>query len=397
MVIERASRLGTLASALDPFGSIRPQALLALRLFSCREPQRAGLAAGDSTRGFLLERQITMIEYDFYDELEELGQTKDLFTHTRRKQGGQPSNARAAARSKFMTEQDDRHTSFDFTYRAARFEQGWLLDSLGSLYEHQWIRDVLARVKGGKEANVYRCRSGAAVDLPFTAAKVYRPRGMRNLKNDHLYREGRPNLDMDGHPLLKERETKAIRNRTEFGRQLLHQSWIAHEFLTLQLLHAAGADVPQPYASAPNALLMGFIGDDSAAPTLSEISLEPSEARQLLDRVLNNVDIMLSRGVIHGDLSAYNILYWEGSITLIDFPQMVRPDRNSSAWSIFRRDVVRVCEYFAKQGARADGRRMAEDLWKSHGHRIRHEVHPLHLDADDPADRDLWDRQQKRS
>jgi RIO kinase 1 len=202
---------------------------------------------------------------------------------------------------------------------------------------------------------------------------------------------------MDGHPLLKERETKAIRNRTEFGRQLLHQSWIAHEFLTLQLLHAAGADVPQPYASAPNALLMGFIGDDSAAPTLSEISLEPSEARQLLDRVLNNVDIMLSRGVIHGDLSAYNILYWEGSITLIDFPQMVRPDRNSSAWSIFRRDVVRVCEYFAKQGARADGRRMAEDLWKSHGHRIRHEVHPLHLDADDPADRDLWDRQQKRS
>jgi RIO kinase 1 len=339
-----------------------------------------------------------MNEKEFHDELDELDLTVGHVRNIRdRKQPRRKNSAAvAAARTRFVRDQDDTTGAFKFTYKAARFEEWWLLDSLGSFYEHQWIADVLARVKGGKEANVYRCRSGAAIGSPYAAAKVYRPRSMRNLKNDQLYREGRLNLDMDGHPVLKDRDLRAIHRKTEYGRDLLHQSWITYELSTLETLHAAGADVPEPYATAPNALLMGFVGDgDSAAPALSEVTLERSEATYLFERTIRNVDVMLSHGLIHGDLSAYNILYWEGEITLIDFPQVVQPDANANSWPIFRRDVIRVCDYFAKQGVRAEGKRLAEQIWRSHGHSVKQEIHPRFLDAENPVDRALWERQQR--
>jgi RIO kinase 1 len=339
-----------------------------------------------------------MNESDFYEELDDLGLMDSFITYERKqKRGPRTANQAAAiAHLKFVRDQDDTSAAFDFTYKAARFEEWWLLDSLGDLYEHQWITDVLRRVKGGKEANVYQCRAGVAVSSPYAAAKVYRPRSMRNLKNDHVYREGRANLDQDGHAIVKEGMLKAIHRRTDYGKDLVHQSWIAHEFTTLKRLHAAGADVPEPYASAPNAILMAFVGDDlGAAPALSEISLEREEARLLFDRVLGNIDTMLTQGVIHGDLSAYNILYWAGEIALIDFPQVVGPEANVNAYPIFRRDITRVCEYFAKQGIRANARSLAEQLWTAHGHRLNHEVHPRHLDAELPEDRAVWERQKQ--
>jgi len=294
----------------------------------------------------------------------------------------------------FIDKQDDSRHKFKFTYKAARFEGGWLLDSLGGFYEHQSISDVLRSVKGGKEASVYLCRAGTAIDADFAAAKVYRPRSMRNLKNDHAYREGRGNLDDEGHLVLDGGKQHAMAKRTGYGKELLHQSWIAYEFTTMQSLHAAGADVPAPYEMAGNAILMGYIGDmDGCAPTLSEVTLERSEAHRLFERVLHNVDILLAQACIHGDLSAYNILYWEGAITLIDFPQVVSPLVNRNAFRIFQRDVARVCEYFAKQGVDSDPLKIAEKLWVKHGYRPNPEVHPRLLDADDERDRALWQKQ----
>jgi len=349
---------------------------------------------------FWFERReiYTMTESEFYEERDDLELTENLILGARRKKRGphQANQAAALAHQRFVREQDDTSAGVEFTYKAARFEEGWLLDSLADLYEHQWIKDVLRRVKGGKEANVYQCQAGVAVSSPYAAAKVYRPRSMRNLKNDHLYREGRGNLDRDGHAIVKEGMLKAIHRRTDYGKDLLHQSWIAHELTTLKRLHAAGADVPEPYASAPNAILMGFVGDGfAAAPALSEITLERGEAPQLFERVVANIETMLACGVIHGDLSAYNILYWEGNLALIDFPQVVRPEANVNAYAIFRRDVTRVCDYFAKQGVGANGRHLAEELWTSHGHRLHQEVHPSNLDAEQPQDRALWESQER--
>jgi RIO kinase 1 len=115
----------------------------------------------------------------------------------------------------------------------------------------------------------------------------------------------------------------------------------------------------------------------------------------LFERVLHNIDLLLAYERIHGDLSAYNILYWEGQVTLIDFPQVVSPTINRNAFSIFSRDITRVCEYFDKQGVGADANKIARELWAKHGHRAGPEVHPRLLDADDEHDRALWQKQKE--
>lgn len=294
----------------------------------------------------------------------------------------------------FVGEQDDSSRSFKFTYKAARFEEWWLLESIGGFYEHRWISDVLSRLKGGKEASVYLCRAGAAVDAPLAAAKVYRPRSLRNLKNDGQYRAGREDLDENGHVIVNDGDLHAMRKRTNYGEELRHQSWIAYEFQTLEMLHAAGADVPKPYTMERNAILMEYIGElGNAAPTLNSVTLDPQEVTPLFDRVIRNVDLLLSNRRIHGDLSAYNILYWEGDITLIDFPQVVPPESNPAAWTIFLRDVTRICQYFASQGLRHDARKLAAGLWTSHGHKITKEIHPRDLDPEKKEDRHLWEKQ----
>jgi RIO kinase 1 len=221
---------------------------------------------------------------------------------------------------------------------------------------------------------------------------------MRNLKNDHIYREGRSNLDEQGRLIVDDGMQHAMQKRTEYGKNLLHQSWIAYEFTSMQVLRAAGADVPEPYAMADNAILMGYIGDmDGCAPALSEVTLDRAEARKLFEGVLRNIELLLAHERIHGDLSAYNILYWEGAITLIDFPQVVSPRINRNAFSIFERDITRVCEYFSKQGVSANPRKIAGELWAKHGYRPDPEVHPRLLDADDERDRILWQKRKNAS
>src|SRR5690606_13875273 len=89
-------------------------------------------------------------------------------------------------------------TSYETTYRPSRFEDEWLLKSLSAFYRQEFITDILSQVKGGKEASVYRCAAHPTSGAEFLAAKVYRPQKFRQLRNDHMYREGRTILTGDG-------------------------------------------------------------------------------------------------------------------------------------------------------------------------------------------------------
>lgn len=333
---------------------------------------------------------------EIFDQLDDNDQLDSAVNNDGRKQKGPPRNPKkiSDADYKFKAQQDDSSRSFNYTYKAARFEEWWLLESLGDFYEHKWISDVLRRLRGGKEASVYLCRASAESDAKFLTVKVYRPRSLRSLKNDDIYRTGRTDLGEDGNALFKEADVKAIMKRTSYGEDLRHTSWIAYEFRTLEMLHEAGADVPKPYAMQKNAVLMEYIGDEgTAAPTLNTVTLDQDEAHGLFDRVILNLNLLLANKRIHGDLSAYNILYWDGDITLIDFPQVVDVGANPSAWVIFLRDVTRVCQYFASQGVKTNARKLAADLWTSHGHKVVQEVHPQYLDAEKKEDRRLWEKQ----
>ncbi len=156
----------------------------------------------------------------------------------------------------------DGIASAELTYQASRHERQWIIESLGNFYDLQWLTDVLRLVKGGKEASVYQCAADPQIAAEFLAAKIYRPRMFRSLKNDYLYREGRANLDEAGLVILDHGMDHAMHVKSSFGLKLLHTSWIEHEFKTLELLHAAGADVPQPYAAGDNAILMEYLGGE---------------------------------------------------------------------------------------------------------------------------------------
>jgi RIO kinase 1 len=263
------------------------------------------------------------------------------------------------------------------TFLSSKHEREWILNYLGHFYDDKVITDVLSRVKGGKEANVYCCAAHPATGLDLIAGKVYRPRAFRHLRNDSRYRQGRAHLDSLGKTIRDERMLRAIRKKTDTGQEAVHVSWIEHEFRTLELLHRAGADVPRPIAHDNSTIVMEYFGDaQTPAPLLQDVALDRAEAQALFQRLIRNVELMLGHGRIHADLSAFNVLYWEGDIRLIDFPQAVSPHENPEALDIFRRDVTRLCQYFHRQGVAADPRRLAAELWARH---VPPAVEPLDL------------------
>lgn len=346
----------------------------------------------------------TSLDYDDFDDLDGIPLIRNMppprpFKRANLRPNIMASKPREDPLTQFA-EVPDWQGEFEFTYNASRHERKWILDSLGGFFDSHWLDDILRLVKGGKEAHVYQCKANTSVpglDAPYIAAKVYRPRMFRNLRNDHIYREGRAPLDSDGNVIIKEGDLHAIQKRTGYGLKLIHTSWIEYEYQALSALHAAGADVPKPMARGDNAILMSFIGDENgAAPTLNSISLDPLEAKRLYERTLRNIEIMLAQDLVHGDLSAYNLLYWDGEITLIDFPQVIDPHVNRSAYQIFARDVTRVCEYFSQQGLRCNRGELAPELWTAYGHRLSPEVHPSLLDEDDQRDRAYWQKNAHR-
>lgn len=255
--------------------------------------------------------------------------------------------------------------AFNPSFTSSKHERAWILSYLTRFYDDHLITDVLHQVKGGKEATVYCCEAHPSTGVDLIAAKVYRPREFRQLRNDAQYRQGRRILDDEGKRVKDDRTLRAVAKGTAFGKHAAHTSWLAHEYETLTLLHAAGADVPRPWAIGENAILMEYLGEAGIpAPTLHETRLGHREAQRVFDRLMVNVDLMLQHGRVHGDLSAFNVLYWDDQATLIDFPQAVNVNANSDARVLFQRDVLRLCQYFERYAIRPDAHALANHLWQ---------------------------------
>lgn len=277
-----------------------------------------------------------------------------------------------ATNSHTLTEDHRARSAFQPTFgglstsknHVSNHEREWIFTYLGGFYEEQLITDVLRRVKSGKEATVYCCVADPRTGMDLLAGKIYHERMFRSLKNDSLYREGRAQLDDEGNQVRGGRIKRALEKNTDFGQKIRHGSWLNNEFEVMQRLHAAGADVPKPFTHGENAILMEFIGDiEGPAPALVNVRLKREEARPLFERLMWNIDLMFGNGLVHGDLSAHNILYWDGKATIIDFPQAVVPFVNPHAYELLVRDVKRVCEYFARYGIVSDPDMLTKEIW----------------------------------
>lgn len=258
---------------------------------------------------------------------------------------------------------------FSPTFLAGQRDRLWILSSLAQFYEQDLITDVLRVIKSGKEATVYCCAADPATGRKLLAAKVYRPRMFRSLKNDAVYRQSRAVRDERGRVVRGDHGWRGAAKKTERGRAARVTNWIEHEFETQRLLYEAGADVPCPLAQIGNAVLMDYVGDaEEAAPLLHEVDLPPEEAQPLFEAILRNIGLFLACARVHGDLSEYNILYWQGAgagaATIIDFAQAVDPRYNpDDVFALLARDIERVCRYFVRYGVEADAEMLAIDLW----------------------------------
>ncbi|MEM6926523.1 MAG: RIO1 family regulatory kinase/ATPase [Myxococcota bacterium] len=252
-----------------------------------------------------------------------------------------------------------------WTYRPSAHEADWLNEALSDWLSDGTLTDVVFAVRGGKEASVYACRGGAP-DHGLVAAKVYRPRKFRELSNDALYREGRGLLDDQGHGVdaRDRRMARAVRRGTRRGKQASHVSWVMHEVAALRAVHEAGGHVPEVFTANPRAVLMDFVGDeDGAAPTLQRLRPSPARARHLYDQLLGDIQVMLEVGLVHGDLSPYNVLVDDDEAVIIDLPQAVDVARNPHAARLFLRDVERICTAPSLGRPESDPRRLAADIW----------------------------------
>ena len=226
--------------------------------------------------------------------------------------------------------------------------------SQGGEHLHQ-IQELI-----GKEASVYCCRGGPALaGVDLVAAKILRARQYR-FKNDAVYQESRAReMGISG------RAARALAKKSDFGREVQGGPWVAHEFETLRTLHGVGADVPYPYTHSGEVILMEFFGDEEAAASqLNRVRLDPAEAPALFQRLINNIELWLSCNRVHGDLSPHNILYHEGEVRVIDFPQATDPRFNHSAQMLLQRDITNVCRYFAASGVETDAVAIADELWR---------------------------------
>lgn len=314
---------------------------------------------------------------DIYDNFEQYGayERSARAKYATRKQRRKPKPKEAVEGKsrdeliKHIKESLNIDSEFDMSYVPSWHEAEWVFSALRRFYEEDFISDVVALIKGGKEANVYQCRAHESLDVDWLALKIYRPRIFRNLRNDAMYREGRVTRGSDGKEINPndKRTMKALKHKSSFGAFLSHQSWLQYEFQTLESLYSEGVPVPKPYGVADNAILMDFVGDENgAAPILQAVNLRRSEAdrKRVFDMIIRGVEGMLDLDLIHGDLSAFNIMYWENEPVFIDFPQVITASKNRNAGVIFQRDLQRVCGYFSSQGLRCDAFAIFETLWR---------------------------------
>lgn len=230
---------------------------------------------------------------------------------------------------------------------------------LQPLVEDGLVDDVIRQLMSGKEATVYVVRCGDDV----RCAKVYKEANQRSFRQSVDYTEGRKTKNS--------RQSRAMEKGSKYGRKLQEQAWQSAEVDALYRLAGAGVRVPKPYNFYEGVLLMELVVDEdgNAAPRLNDIAFTAEDARKYHQVLLQEVVRMLCAGIIHGDLSEFNILLSGDGPVIIDLPQAVDAAGNNHAESMLERDVNNLRDYFGRYAADLLNTQYAKEIWHlfSHG------------------------------
>jgi RIO kinase 1 len=215
------------------------------------------------------------------------------------------------------------------------------------------IDEVVRSLKSGKEATVYVVRSGTHL----RCAKVYRDMAQRSFQRRAQYQEGRK--------VRGSRETRAMTRSTRFGRREQEHHWKNAEVDALYRLVAADVRVPRPLGYFNDVLIMELVTDASGypAPRLGEVELTANAAREYHDFLMRQVVRMLSLGLIHGDLSEFNILLAADGPVIIDLPQVVNAAGNNAAFAMLERDVNNIRATLGRFAPELLQTEFAREMW----------------------------------
>ncbi|MCX7182605.1 MAG: serine protein kinase RIO [Nitrosospira sp.] len=206
------------------------------------------------------------------------------------------------------------------------------------LVREGFVSEVIRQLMSGKEATVYVVRCGTEI----CCAKVYKEANKRSFRQSVNYTEGRKTKNS--------RRARAIEKGTSYGRKAQEEAWQNAEVDALYQLAAAGVRVPKPYNFYEGVLLMELITDNegNAAPRLNDLILTAELSREYHHALIVEVIRMLCTGMVHGDLSEYNVLVDSKGVVIIDFPQVINAAANNQARDMLLRDVNNLAIYFGR-------------------------------------------------
>lgn len=224
---------------------------------------------------------------------------------------------------------------------------------LQPLIEEGVIDEVLRQLMSGKEAVVYVVRCGEEV----RCAKVYKDADHRSFRQAALYQEGRK--------VKNSRQARAMQKGTRYGRQVQEEAWQHVEVDTLYRLAAAGVRVPRAYGFFQGVVLMELLTDanGNAAPRLNDVVLGEALARTYHAALMQEIVRMLCAGVIHGDLSEFNVLVDAGGPVIIDLPQAVDAAGNNNAAAMLQRDADNLTTYFSRFAPELARTQYGKEIW----------------------------------
>ena len=222
-------------------------------------------------------------------------------------------------------------------------------------------------LKSGKEAEIFLVERRYASGSRLLAHKRYRPRYPRkgqlraegfsnstSYRGDSVYKAGW---------FLPTRDKRALMGGSRFGHELAGRLWPMQEWTMLSRAWEAGASVPYPVEQTDHGLMMEFIGDDAqAAPKLGQARLSREELTSAWEQLLVSLQALTAAGLVHADLSAYNLLWWEGRLVVIDLPQAVEFTTNTDAYDLLHRDLANVGDWFNRHGFAVDAEEVYAEL-----------------------------------
>ena len=221
------------------------------------------------------------------------------------------------------------------------------------LIEDGVIDAVIGQLMSGKEATVYTVRCGNEI----RCAKVYKEAMKRSFKKATQYQEGRK--------VRNTRRARAMEKGSKYGRKQQEETWQNAEVDALYLLANAGVRVPTPYGCFDGVLLMELVTDESGdvAPRLGDVSMTAEQALEDHAVVMHYVVLMLCAGIVHGDLSEFNVLVDDYGPVIIDLPQAVDASANNHAESMLQRDIENMTHYYGQFAPELLGTQYAEEIW----------------------------------